>query len=170
MMLSLINRENTCCFSGYRPEKLAWGNDEEHPGCAALKDKIICSSERIYLSGIRHFICGMARGSDTYFCEAILALRSKYPDISIEAAVPYEAQAENWPENDRKRYYELIKRCDNITYVSKHYTKSCLLRRNRYMVSNSSVILAVYDGKSGGTAYTIKYAARKGLEIIVIEP
>jgi len=169
-MYPLINRDNSCCFSGYRPEKLPWGTDEGHPGCSALKDKIISSSERLYLSGIRHFICGMARGSDAYFCEAVLVLRAKYPDISVEAAIPYEEQAAKWRPDDRDRYFELINQCDCVTYVSKDYSKSCMLRRNRYMVNKSSVLLTVFDGKPGGTSYTIKYASRKGLEIIVIEP
>ena len=116
---ALINRDNSCSFSGYRPEKLPWGTDETDPRCNLLKDEIAAAAERIHLLGIRHFICGMARGCDMFFCEAVIALREKYPEISLEAAIPYERQASNWPEDERIRYDSLIGKCDLVTYVSK---------------------------------------------------
>ena len=169
-MYPLINRDNTCCFSGYRPEKLPWGTDEESRRCILLKEKLIFEAERIIISGIRHFICGMARGSDTFFCEAIFLLREKYTGITVEAAIPYNSQASGWREEDRKRYYHLIKICDFETCISHEYSQSCMLRRNRYMVDNSSVLLVVFDGKPGGTKNTLTYARHSGLEIIEIKP
>ena len=39
------------------------------------------------------------------------------------------------------------------------------------MVENASHLIAVYDEKQGGgTKYTIDYARKKGLNIIIIEP
>ena len=68
-------RANTCCFTGHRPEKLPWGSDETDPRCAALKQKIRDAVESAYDGGMRHFICGMARGCDFYFAEAVVTLR-----------------------------------------------------------------------------------------------
>jgi len=169
-MHQMINRDNSCCFSGYRPEKLPWGTNEDDTRCVELKQKLNDALKRIYLTGRRHFICGMARGSDTYFCEAVIALRLKYPDITLEAAIPCEEQAARWPEEDRSRYFYLLGQCDHETYVSRKYTKDCMTRRNKYMVNNASVLLAVYDGKFGGTMHTIEYAMRRGLEITEIAP
>lgn len=138
--------------------------------CKTLKENIAASAEKIYLSGLRHFICGMARGSDLYFCEAMLILRANHPSITIEAAVPYERQSAGWRDDERERYSRLLKQCDYTAYASMEYTRGCIHLRNRYMVDNSSVLLAVYDGKRGGTSYTINYAARRGLEIIEIVP
>ena len=33
-------RPVTCCFTGHRPEKLPWGDDEADPRCRALKRKL----------------------------------------------------------------------------------------------------------------------------------
>ena len=170
-MYPLINRDNTCSFSGYRPEKLPWGTSEDDPRCTALKARLKAIAERVVLSGIRHFICGMARGSDTYFCEAMLFLREeKYPQVSVEAAIPYEEQASRWFEEERSRYSLLLKQCDFVTCISREYTRNCMFRRNRYLVDSSSILLAVYDGKPGGTKYTLEYAMRRGIEIIEIAP
>ena len=74
-----INKETTCCFSGYRPSKLPWKEDETDRRCIALKIKLYDVIEALYEAGIRHFICGMARGADLYFAEAALALRETVP-------------------------------------------------------------------------------------------
>lgn len=57
-------REITCCFTGHRPEKLPWGEDEDSPACAALKRRMARTLEELLLRGWRHFLCGMAQGSD----------------------------------------------------------------------------------------------------------
>ena len=72
-------RERTCCFTGHRPEKLPWGWDEEDPRCRRLKEKLRDAVETAYEEGMRHFICGMARGCDFYFAEAVLDLRRPPP-------------------------------------------------------------------------------------------
>jgi len=169
-MHALINRDNSCCFSGYRPEKLPWGDNESDARCVILKQKLLETAERTILSGLRHFICGMARGCDVYFCETMLILREKYGEITIEAAIPYERQAAAWKEDERARYNGLIGQCDMVTFVSSEYSRSCMSKRNRYMVGNSSMLIAVYDGKPGGTKNTIGLAVRRGLEIVEIEP
>ncbi|MDR2502183.1 MAG: DUF1273 domain-containing protein [Oscillospiraceae bacterium] len=166
----LSERAATCCFSGYRPEKLPWGRDDRDARARGLWRRLYDVTDALYASGIRHFLCGMARGADTYFCEAVLALRELRKNITLEAALPCEGQASRWAEPDRKRYFALVARCDRQTMVSRLYTPDCMRRRNRYMVDNSSVIVTVFDGKSGGTAYTRQYAARRGLEIIDIKP
>ena len=45
-----------------------------------------------------------------------------------------------------------------------------MMRRNRYMVDRSARIIAVYDGvPKGGTAQTLAYALRCGLETDILE-
>ena len=86
----------SCCFSGYRPGKLPWGNDENDPRCRALKVRLRDVMEAAYDEGYRHFICGMAQGCDLYFCELALQLRGERPDMTIEAAIPCRTQADSW--------------------------------------------------------------------------
>ena len=43
-----------------------------------------------------------------------------------------------------------------------------MLERNRYMVNNSSLLIALFNGKPGGTKSTIEYAKKQNLRIIVI--
>ena len=117
---------------------------------------------------MRHFLCGMANGCDLYFAEAVLALREKLPDVTLEAAIPWEGQADGWPEPQRARYEAIRAQSDYETVVSKSYTPDCLQRRNQYMVDCSALLIAAYSGAAGGTRNTILYAMRRNLEIYEI--
>lgn len=156
----------TCCFTGHRPEKLPWGNNESSPDCVTLKKRLAQTLEELYRRGFRHFISGMAQGCDLYFAEAALALREGYPDVVVEAAVPCPSQSKSWREEERARYQGILDRCDLETMVQQHYTQGCMLRRDRYMVDRAALLLAAYNGSSGGTRYTINYALDCGLEVI----
>ncbi|MCL2563504.1 MAG: DUF1273 domain-containing protein [Oscillospiraceae bacterium] len=163
-------RHQSCCFTGYRPEKLPWRSDEENPAATLLKEKLFDVVEALYRSGITHFISGMARGSDFYFCEAVLQLRAEHEEVTLEAAIPYEEQAARWPEAERNRYFRLVSQCDFETLVQTEYSADCMKKRNYYMVDHAAVLIAVYDGRFGGTMQTVNYAKRKGLEIVEVQP
>ena len=161
-----VDREQSCAFTGHRENKLPWGSDEADSRCLALKEKLADAVQAVYDSGVRHFLCGMATGCDTYFCEAVMELRSRHGDVTLEAAIPCEEQSEKWSAAQRTRYDRLCCECDYQTVVQQHYSPDCYLRRNRYMVDNARVLIAVYDGRPGGTQSTILYAIRQGLDII----
>lgn len=164
-----MEREMTCCFTGHRPDKLPWGTVEEAPNCLKLKECLYDAVERAYQDGYRHFICGMARGADFYFGESVILLREKHSDVTLEAARPCDTQADGWPEAERRRYEQLVKACDFETLVQHHYDRFCMARRNQYMVDRSRRIIAVYDGiPKGGTAQTLMYAMRQGLETEIL--
>ena len=164
-----MERATTCCFTGHRPDKLPWGTDEDDPRCLELKRRLAEELERTYGAGYRHFICGMARGTDLYFAQAVLELRERYPGVTLEGARPCESQAEGWPEADRRRYQEILDQCDYETIVQHRYDQGCMMRRNRYMVDHAARIIAVYDGvPRGGTAQTLMYALRRKLETRIL--
>lgn len=161
-----MERQRSCAFTGHRENKLPWRDNESDPRCRELKDKLSDTVHALYAAGIRHFLCGMATGCDTYFAEAVLELRGEHEDVTLEAAIPCEEQSEKWTPSQRRRYARLCAECDYQTVVQQHFTPECYQRRNRYMVDRATVLLAAYDGHPGGTQSTILYAMREGLEII----
>ncbi len=166
-----MKEENSCCFSGHRPERLPWGYDEEDPRCRLFKERIIQSIEALYRQNVRHFISGMAQGTDLYFAEAILSLQSYYSDMSLECARPCESQADNWSQAQQLRYHSILSRCQYETMVQHTYSRGCMQRRNRYMVEHAAFLIAAYDGKAkGGTAQTVAFAEKKGLHLTILSP
>ena len=145
-------RQESCCFTGHRPAKLPWGYNERDPRCVRLKERIADAVLLAYQEGYRHFLCGMAQGCDLYFCEAVLALRERYPEVTVEAAIPCPTQADAWPEAERDRYRELVARCDMETMVSDTYSSACMQRRDRYMVDHAMLLIAAFDGTPAGPA------------------
>ena len=168
-MIGTRARESTCCFTGHRPDKLPWGLDENSAECRKLRIEIAIQLEALHSAGIAHFISGMALGCDLLFAEAVLAMREEYDDVTLEAAGPCDSQANSWPEEQKERYNAILSSCDTVTFVQHQYTPGCMLRRNRYMVDNSSVLLACFNGSSGGTMNTLLYARRQGVKTIIID-
>ena len=158
--------EPACTFTGHRSEKLPWGCNESDARCQKLKKKLYDTVEAVYDAGFHRFLCGMAEGCDLYFCEAVLLLKDAHPDITLEAAVPFAGQADRWPDTQRQRYASLLARCDVVTVLQEHYTPGCMMRRNRYMVDHADLILACYDGKTGGTLNTLRYAIERDVQIV----
>ena len=120
--------------------------------------------------GITHFISGMAIGADLDFAETVLKLREKQP-VKLECAIPCPDQTLKWSYTDKLRYESILNRADNVKIISTRYTPECMLKRNRYMVDKSELVIAVFNGiKQGGTWYTISYAEsqNKAIEIIDI--
>ena len=111
----------------------------------------------------------MALGCDMYCAEAVIELRKSFDDITLEAAVPYDGQEAKWSEQNRRRYRSVLMQCDTTTLIQDAYTPGCMMRRNRYMVDNSNVLIACYNGSSGGTWNTVRYAMERDTEIIQVE-
>lgn len=162
-------REICCCFTGHRPGHLPWGDNERDERCLELKFELSRKLEAFYARGYRHFICGMAKGCDTYFAEAVLALRDLHGDVTLEAAIPCPSQADRWAKTHRLRYQQILSQCDEVHMVQQCYTPNCMQLRNQYMVDHSSLLLACFAGVPGGTMNTILYAQRQDIETIIIE-
>lgn len=151
-----------CAFTGHRPEKLPWGGDESDPRCAALKILLRQRVAALAGEGSAVFLCGMARGCDFYFAEAVLALARECPGVALEAWIPCPSQDSRWPRQDRLRRGALLEGCSAVRMVEPGYSSGCMLRRNRAMVDAAEGILTVWDGTPGGTAATVRYALEKG--------
>lgn len=160
------DKASSCAFTGHRENKLPWRGDEDDPRCRELKRCIYDAVAAVYMDGVRHYLCGMATGCDMYFCEAVLALRGEHPEVTVEAAIPFEGQSKQWTAENRRRYDRLVTECDYQTVISRGYTQDCFMRRNRYMVDSADWLIAAYDGMPGGTRATILYAMRRGSRII----
>ena len=163
--------KKVCAFTGHRPQSLPFGSNEQDERCQKLKAVLEQEIERVYSEkGVTHFITGMALGVDTFAAEAVLHLKEKYPEITLECAIPCETQAVKWNEQQRDRYFGIVERCDKETMLQTHYTPDCMEKRNRYMVNACDVVIAVWDGRPSGTGKTVQYAKEQGKEIIVIDP
>lgn len=166
-----MSKIKKCCFTGHRPQSLPFDIEEEGESREGLKQKIKEEIEKLINNDdIRYFISGMALGVDMLAAELIIELKKKYPDIELEAAIPCEVQYIKWSAAQKQRYFNILLKCDRKNILQKNYSPKCMLRRNRYMVDASDIVLAVWNGEAGGTGSTVKYAEKQNKRIITIDP
>ena len=157
-------------FTGYRPQKMPFGFDETDERCVDFKLRLYNTIESLIDQGYKHFISGGALGMDMYAAEAVLKLKKKYPEITLEMVSPFDDQAAKWAPQYKHRHDWLFEQADMVTVTGHEYTKSAMLARNRYLVDNADILLAAYDGQPGGTQMTVKYAKKMGIQIYLIKP
>lgn len=115
--------------------------------------------------GYTHFLSGFAQGVDLLFAELVVQMKERFPYVTLEAALPHP-QRLRCPD---PRFQELLAACDVLGVHSPAYGPQCFMKRNRYMVSRAQRVIGLYDGRpGGGTAATLRYAARQGKEIVTI--
>ena len=164
-------KEKVCAFTGHRPQNLPFGFNENDARCDRLKELLRFSIEKLITEkGVTTFISGMAIGVDTYAAEIVLEMKKKYPNITLECAIPCETQANKWTVKYRDRYFSIIEKSDKETLLQTHYTADCMHKRNRYMVDKSDYVIAVWNGSPSGTGKTVLYAKENNKQIIQIKP
>ncbi len=149
-------------FAGHRPEKLPWGMEESDPRCTALRIQIADAVTQAVQKDFTTFLCGMARGCDFWFAEAVLKLKTQKPELRLEAYLPCPSQPDRWRQEERNRYERLLLECDAVHMVEPVYSEGCMLRRNEMMIDRCDELLTVWDGSRGGTAAAIRYARKTG--------
>ena len=153
-------KKRTVCFTGHR--KIP---SEQYEDIAErLKKEIIKSIEEGYC----FFCAGGALGFDTLAAQTVLQLKNQYPQICLYLILPYHKQTRGWKEEDVREYERIKSLADKVFTVSDEYYRGCMQKRNRDLVDNSSLCICFKTEDTGGTAYTIQYASKKGLKIINI--
>ena len=160
------------CFTGHRPQNLPFGYNEKTKECIELKNILYRLIEKSIIElNVNHFITGMAIGTDIICAEIVLALKSKYPFILLECAIPCKNQYSKWHESQKQRYFNILNKADKITLIQENYTPECMMKRNKYMITQADYVIAIYTGiKSGGTFKTIQEAEKCGKGIFIINP
>ena len=162
--------KKTCCFTGYRPEKFPFELKMGTMAFNELDNKIYDAVFAENKDGATVFYCGMACGFDLLCGKAVVDLKrlDAKGEIKLIAAMPHREQSAHFSPFWKKLYDLVLSECDEKVYISDEYTRECFMLRNRYMVDRSSRVITYFDGQSGGTANTLKYAAKKGRKIINI--
>jgi len=153
-------KEISCCFTGHR--KIVTTDIIKFR--KVVKNEIIALINR----GVTHFLCGGALGFDMLCAEIVLSLKKSCQDIFLDLVLPCLDQAKFFPPEQKQRYENILSLADSITYTSEVYKSGCMHIRNRYMVDNSSFIVAHCKKQSGGSFYTLSYAKQKGVIVISV--
>ena len=159
------HKGKSVCFTGHRPQSLGKVKLDD------LRLELSLLIQDAIEDGYDTFYCGMAMGTDIIAGELTAELREHYPWIRLYAVVPFVQQTQSWPGEWVTRDRHLMQRADETVILYPGYCKGGFLERDRYMVDRSGLLIGVYnDSPRGGTAYTVRYARKKGLEVKLLRP
>jgi uncharacterized phage-like protein YoqJ len=157
----------TCCFTGHRPQKLHFQENSEE--CLDLKKRLRAAAVDAIERGYKYFICGGGLGIDLYAAEIIIDLKTEYPYVRLHLALPCLNHTKLWRSEQKRAFQEILRNADKIIYVSdRDYFEGCMHIRNKYMVDHANLVIAAYNGTSGGTQQTIAYAEKNYIDICLI--
>ena len=150
-------------FAGHRPDKLG-GYKVPNPTYVRVCQQIEKTLLEIKPEKV---ISGMALGIDQW--AAFIAHKLGIPFL---AAIPFINQESKWPEASQRAYKNLLSKASEKVIVSEGaYAPIKMQIRNEWMVNNSDLLIAVYNGdKTGGTANCVNYAKQCQKPIIIINP
>ena len=151
-------KEQTCCFTGHRT--IPTDKMQEIIGKTEAKVR------ELIRGGYRCFMVGGAIGYDTLAAELLFRLRDgEHLDIRVTLAYPFDGYMDRWSEEQKATYERLLPLYDERICVAAAASRGAYLARDRYIVDASSACIAYCTRQTGGTAYTIRYAAKKGMPV-----
>lgn len=111
-------------------------------------------------------ISGMALGWDQELCAA-----AQENGLTVWAYIPFRGQESRWNESNQARYHSLLKKCAKVVVCSHgDYNPWKMQVRNEHMVDAADVVLALWDGSSGGTGNCVQYATQEEKPIWNVYP
>ena len=152
-------RKHRCCFTGHRPDKMMYGENDIKP----LLEKAI---DDAIAKGYVTFITGMAMGVDIWAAEIVLDRKKTNKDIHLICALPHPNFESRRSFGEKQRFNKIIKSSDLVKEISRHYFTGCYQVRNEWMVDRSNLVIAVFNGQKSGTKNTVDYAKRKGIRVV----
>lgn len=161
-----MNQPKTACFSGYRPEKFSFPMEADCKEYISLQSGITRAIGESVQAGYRRFLSGMARGFDLVSSAILLEMKKMspvYAGVELVAVLPFAGHgfSGRWGVI----HDAVLEEADEVVTLASPRCRKAYLERNCYMVERSSKLLCYYDGQLGGTAHTIRYAVRSGLEV-----
>ena len=155
------DKNTTCIFTGHRI--LPAGEQKKE-----LQRRTENAIKEAYADGYRTFVAGGAIGYDMMASLCVLNLRSRgdLPGCRLILALPHFAHQRRWSQKDTSVFANILQRADKVLYISEEYDADCMLKRNRFMVDHATRCIAFCRNSRGGTAYTVRYAQKNGIEPI----
>ena len=138
--------QRTCCFFGHRE---CFGLDEK-----ALLQKI----EEQIKKGTTLFYVGNQGSFDAMVRSVLKKLQLRYPHIQYGVVLAYLPGKKDIYDDRKDTIYP-----EGLEVAPR---KFAIVKRNRWMVEQSAVCVCYINHTWGGAYKSVKFAERKGLEII----
>lgn len=161
-----------CAFTGHRPDKLGGYNESTDLNIWVKRSLMQTIIKCYHAFEITKWISGGALGVDQWAAEIILYLKINqgYP-FNLTIMKPFDSFYSIWPEHSQERFLNICKEADEVITCQPEPMATWKFEyRNKQMIKNSNLLIAVWNGSESGTGNCLRYANLKKLPIILINP
>jgi uncharacterized phage-like protein YoqJ len=118
--------------------------------------------------GFTRFICGGALGVDWIAAEEVL----KHKKAHLILALPFLGYNSVWPRHTIEKFERnILGRANSVKCICDPPFEPIKMQiQNEWMVDQSDLVIAVWDGSGSGTANCVKYALKSDKPVYRINP
>jgi uncharacterized phage-like protein YoqJ len=156
-------------FTGHRPKKVFYNHHKAYTTeCFELLYDFLHHNllANNYLKDVEIFNTGGALGYDTAVAELLFSYSCK-----VNLYLPYKSYGSNWYSNADKIRLEKHKHQANQVFYNcedNTFCTSIMYERNKSIVDNSDMIIALWDGSNSGTKHCVDYARKQKKKVVNI--
>lgn len=149
-----LQKDQTVTFTGYRSQEIQHLTEDKNL-VNVITTEVYRTVKLFYEQGYNTFLTGGSEGFDLVAANAVLQLKRVNTDIQLVMVAPFIGQEQRYSAVDKMSYRYIWERADATVVLAEAYTdKGQYLRRNDYLVDNSTAMICYYDGLAGNTKYT----------------
>ncbi|KKO54219.1 DUF1273 domain-containing protein [Paenibacillus sp. DMB20] len=137
-------------ITGYRAHELGIYNNK-HKGIPYIRKAIESRLVPLLEEGLEWVLTPGQYGVDLWACEAAISLKPQYPQLKCSIITAYAHPEEQWNDEKKEYYRQILKDVDFCAPVSKEsYQGSWQFKaRDELLLRKSDGILLVYDEDAG---------------------
>lgn len=165
----------TYAATGHRPSKLGgWDNQQAFTRLCDLAKSFLRKAVQDNPTKKIRVTSGLAQGWDMAWAVAGLYLRNiEGLPIIVCAAIPFASQPDAWSRNPKvqRLWHQIVDACDEKHVLAENprnrgEAAKLLNDRNRWLVEQATVMVALYNGDpKGGTANCVRDAEKAGIPV-----
>ena len=142
-------KKSTCGIS-YSGKELPENGEE-------LKRRLVERIQELHdKQSVSKFIVDMSMVQGFAAAECILELSQKFPEFSIEAAIPNDSNYSDWEKDIQDYYFELLSECSSKYFIISDTRERYEEMFNRYVSHNASVCINISNNfDHSGSQYVI---------------
>ncbi|WP_281891102.1 DUF1273 domain-containing protein [Paenibacillus sp. YYML68] len=150
-------------ITGYKASELGIFSNK-HPGVPIIKKAIRRRLEEALEEGLEWVIVSGQWGVELWAAQAVIELKADYPQLQLAVITPFLEQEENWSDDKKEQYQEVLRRADYTKSVtnSKYVGPWQFAEKNKFLLKHTDGLLIVYDEeKEGSPRYMLKQAEQQ---------
>jgi uncharacterized phage-like protein YoqJ len=147
-------------ITGYKATELGIFSNK-HPGIAIIKKAITKQMVALMDEGLEWVIVSGQWGIEVWAAEAVIELKSIYPNLQLAVITPFLEQEEKWSDDKKEIYGHVLQHANYVNSVSKSKYEGPwqFKEKNKFLLRNSDGMILVYDEDTEGSPKYIREQA-----------